>query len=242
MKLILLVLALGIGCSVYAEDYRLFTGKDGRAIEAKIVKADPRTGKVTVLRLDSRRSITVPATVFSKADQAYIKEWMTAQDFLSNSKLRISIKKKKGKSGKSAETKKAKPPCSYEIELQNRSGTSFQNLTVEYCMYMTKESMGGKETLTTKSDEWIQISLGEKERQTKTTQTVELFRYYTSQVETTYYYNGSYDTSVSYNKVAEDNLEGIRIRVHYTSPSGTRFTREICEPSSIENEYAWGAR
>ncbi|MEA2068999.1 MAG: hypothetical protein U9P12_07355 [Verrucomicrobiota bacterium] len=93
-------------------------GKDGREILAKIARVDLRAGKVTV---------------FFEADQAYIKEWMAAQAFLSSSKFRVSIEKKKGKTGDSKyQTKRPKPPCSYDIKLNNRSVDLIDGMHIEY--------------------------------------------------------------------------------------------------------------
>ncbi len=129
------------GFSTQAEsDYRIFTDTEGRAIEGRIMSYDVRSGNITVERANHRKA-TVLATIFSETDQAYIKERLSAQDFLSNSKLWISVQKKKGKV--KSQTKRPIPPCSYEIQMDNRSGVSFDNISVEYYLYMNSHSFNG---------------------------------------------------------------------------------------------------
>lgn len=222
-----------------AGEYRTFTGKDGREIQAKIIKVDSRSDKVTVER-DNRRRITVPATIFSDADQTYIKEWVAAQDFMSSSKLKVSVEKEKGKTGSDkSQTKRPKPPCHYEIVLNNRSGNNFDDIRIEYCTYMNKESLkGGTDELSVGCGQIDQVKFVQGRFSAKTP-FIKLYRYYTAHYEVSYDSSGYPVSDTSYNKVAEDNLEGIRVRISYRAPSGTVFTREICEPDSIANKYGW---
>jgi hypothetical protein len=241
MKRILMVLAAGVclGC-LGEEGFRIFTGNEGRVIEARILSCDARTGKVTVERND-RRKITVPSTVFSEADQAYIKEWISAQDFLSESKLRISVSKKKGKTGDDkSQTKRPKSPVHYEITLENRSGAPIAGIRLEYCLFMNSENLrGGEDRLSVECGASDPIRVEDRGRHMLETKEVELFRYYTEQHETWVNSDGSVEYNTSYNKMSEDNMEGIRVRAYFTTPSGKLFTREVCDPSSIGKEFAW---
>ncbi|VGO11549.1 hypothetical protein PDESU_00094 [Pontiella desulfatans] len=235
---VLLVLALALS-SFGDGEYRTFTDQDGREIKAKLIKVDTRSGKITVER-DDRRKVTVPANIFSEADQAYIKEWLAAQNFLSNSKLRVNVDKRKGTAGETSETKRAKSPCFYEIQLDNKSGAPFEGIWIEYCMYMNTENLaGGADKLTVETGKSKVLRLPVRGKHLETTKEIKLFRYYQAQLETTYYSDGTVDRNTSYNKMSEDNMEGIRVRVYLKTPAGNTFMREICDPSSVEKEYTW---
>ncbi|VGO21099.1 hypothetical protein [Pontiella sulfatireligans] len=242
MKSVWMGLVLGVCASAFPdEDYRTFTGTDGRGIKAKIVKCDLRSGKVTVER-ENRRKITVPVDVFSFADQAYIKDWLALQNFLSNSKLRVSVDKRKGKAGETSETKRAKPPCFYEIQLDNKSGAVFDGIWVEYCMYMNTEGFkGAPDKLTVEAEKSDVFKLPVQGKHLEMTKEVKLFRYYTAQTDHSFDSSGYPDSSTSYNKTFEDNMEGIRVRIYLKTPTGNTFMREICDPASVEDKYAWKA-
>ena len=240
MKWMIAGLVWGMCWSCFsAEDYRIFTDREGRVIEAKVVRFDPRSGKVTIER-NNRRKATVSITIFSEADQAYIKEWISAQDFLSNSKLRISIAKKQGKTpSKKNKTQRAKPPCHYEIRLLPSKGTSFETIRIEYCMYIYKDKSKGEDTLSIRKDRTDNIRLVAQKQHIEKTKEVKLYRYYSQQSEQISDGYGGYTTGYSYNKTSENDLKGIRVRVYLTTPCGNEFMREICEPASLAKKYEW---
>lgn len=104
------VLVLGLVFTIMADEYRSFTDKEGREIMAKIIKIDSRSDKVTIQR-DDRRRVTVPANIFSVPDQTYISEWVAAQAFMSSSKLKVSVDKKRVRPiGMNRRLKKKKNP------------------------------------------------------------------------------------------------------------------------------------
>ena len=234
------VWVLGLCFGGYAEgEYRLFTDQEGRIINAKVIQFDPRSEKVTVER-DNRRRVTVPVRIFSAADQEYIQEWFSAQAFLSNSKLRVKVEKEKGKTVGKSQTKRSKPPCHYEISLDNRSGSPLEGIRVEYCMYVVTDFSGGKDDVVkVEHGSFDTFSLGNRAQKSMETKTVKLYRYYSEQLDTTYDSYGGFDTSISYNKTKEEGLEGIRVRIYLKTKKGSEFMREICEPDSVEGKYGW---
>lgn len=245
MKWMIAVLVWGMcGSCFSAEDYRTFTDKEGRTIKAKVVKFDPRSGKVTIQR-DNHRKVTVSASIFSEADQTYIEEWLSVQDFLSNSKLRISIVKKQGKSCKTGndfedQTKRAKSPCHYEIQLMPSLKTSFGRMRIEYCMYIDHDNKKGKDVLSVETGSFNHFFVVAGKRHSEKTKEVQLFRYYTRQTDFggADGYGGTV-TSYSYNKTSEDDLKGVWIRIYLETDSGNEVMREICEPASLSKRYKW---
>ncbi len=240
MKWMMVVLVLGMCWPGYsAEDYRIFTDKENRAVEAKVVHFDSRSGKVTLKSRKHRKSI-VSISIFSEEDQAYIKEWLSVQNFLSNSKLRISIVKKQGKTPSVRDkTKRAKPPCHYEIWLMPSTGTSFETMRIEYCMYVNTDRSKGEDVLKFEKGRFNKVLVVEGKRHSEKTKEVKLFRYYSLQRESTPNGRGGSTVSYSHNKIAEDDLKGIRVRVYLRTPCGNEFMREICEPSSLAKKYEW---
>jgi len=241
MKWMIAGLVWGMCWSCFsAEDYRIFTDNEDRTVEAKIVKFDARSGKVT-LESRKRRKVTVMATIFSEEDQDYIKEWISVRDFLSNSKLRISIVKKQGKRGNTKNLiQRTKPPCHYEIQLMPSLKTSFGRMRIEYCMYIDHDNKKGKDVLSVETGSFNHFFVVAGKRHSEKTKEVQLFRYYTKQTDFggADGYGGTV-TSYSYNKTAEDDLKGIWVRVYLTTPSGRVLMREVCEPASIAKKYEW---
>ena len=56
---------------------REFTGKNGKKIEAEIISKTPDTVE---LKLDTGKTVTVPLTSLSDADQLYIRVWESPED------------------------------------------------------------------------------------------------------------------------------------------------------------------
>ncbi|BCX49712.1 hypothetical protein HAHE_36200 [Haloferula helveola] len=56
---------------------REFTGKNGKKIEAEIISKTPDTVE---LKLDTGKTVTVPLTSLSEADQLYIRVWESPED------------------------------------------------------------------------------------------------------------------------------------------------------------------
>lgn len=79
MRKLLILLLLTLSVATFADEYRTFTDKNGRAIKAKIIKVDAQRQKVTMER-DTKKKTTVPISAFSEADQKYINEWSPAAE------------------------------------------------------------------------------------------------------------------------------------------------------------------
>ena len=72
-----LSLAMCTSISSVADNYRTFTDKEGRTVNARILKVHSETRKITLER-DNKKIVIVPVSIFSKADQTYISEWSPA--------------------------------------------------------------------------------------------------------------------------------------------------------------------
>lgn len=238
---IIAALVVGLVGNIFSQDFRIFTSLDGREIEAKLVKVDPRTKKVTLERRN-RKKAAIPVNALSETDQTYIKDWASAQDFLSNSKFRISLEKRKDSvNEKRVETKRPKAPCYYEIKFQNRSSADLSGLKAEYCIYKVIDRSRGSanDSVEVIHDRKSNIALDAGAEFLWQTEQVKLYRIYSAQMESSYDQYGSLSYSTSYNKVSEDDVEGLWVKLTYTTSMGNTFSREICEPDSIRDDFTW---
>jgi hypothetical protein len=234
MKTIILIVFSIALSALGEEEYRTFTDAEGREIKAKVLKVDPRSGQVTVER-DNQRRVTVAPTVFSKSDQAYIKEWQATQAFMSNSKLRISVERKKGqKPSDGSEEKKPKTPVYFEVELENRSGAVIDQVGLSYTIYVGGGRLGVGGSLSGKTESF---SLAPKEKKVVTSKTAQPYVYSVISRDpyTDYFGNLMYETSVK--KQGEDDVEGIKVRVSMKMKSGNVFTRDIFRPETLAKKY-----
>ncbi|MDF7824035.1 hypothetical protein P4B35_08420 [Pontiellaceae bacterium B12227] len=241
MYRICIFLMLGLSLSVFADEgYRLFKDEEGREIRGKLVKVDARSGKVTVQR-EGGRKVTVPSDIFSAPDQAYIKEWLEAQDFLSKSKVRITIEKRKGKvESKRLEVKRPKAPQYYDITIANKSAQSFSNLSLEYCIYkVTDFSRSSEEKVEVVAKRHNGIGLSAGKKFFIETEKVALFRLYDAQTDVSTDAYGSSTYSTSYNKKSEDDVKGVWLKLTYKSPQGNSFVRELCLPDNVRETFRW---
>lgn len=156
---------LGIGYLVFAavvsaeekSDFHAFTAKDGRAIEAKIVKYDTLTGKTTFQLRNGRKS-TVVLSIFCEADQIIIKDWYLSRELFSSSKLVVKIDKKTITADRYHEKRgdwQSHFPgmdfedVAFDVKIDNRSNVDLKALTVDYCIfYISKrKEFSGKSEL-----------------------------------------------------------------------------------------------
>lgn len=74
MKCITLISLVFASAIVSASEFRTFTSSDDRTISAKILKTNSALKKVTLLK-ENGKQVTVPISLFSEPDQAYITSW-----------------------------------------------------------------------------------------------------------------------------------------------------------------------
>lgn len=120
-----------------AAEYRQFTNKEGRSIEAMIlsVAQDRRTLKI---RLRDGKEIEMEALLLSLDDQQYLKEWLAGQPGGgSNYRLNVSLEKM---TGKATERERAdiyrfttEYPA-YRIKVHNLSREAARGMVVEYLL------------------------------------------------------------------------------------------------------------
>lgn len=221
-----------------------FTTPDGRSLEAAILQYDARKGKIQIERADGKKLWTLPS-VFIEKDQAYVQQWIVADQFMSPIKFKIKGQPQKdtsvsfrtvgGDQVKSGE----KTSIVYELSLANRGGIAFRDIRIEYRAFIkcagyegredSSRIDGGKLTLD-------KIPSGE----TKSCTLPPIGIATTFRVQTDYdSYSG---TSTSYEiKIHQENLKGFWVKVYGPSVDGKPSVREWCYPSDTMEDFAWQA-
>lgn len=231
--------------SASAEDgYRLFTATDGRSMEGQLLEYNPSTQKIRIQRRGGKK-LWVSPEIFCQTDLNYIRDWIKASTFMSNSNFRISIKKAKSTRGKTELIRTEK--VSFEVTLKNATKDSLADLKIEYCYYITRVGMG--ELKDQERVEYIPgqaVSIPPSRPLKLQTQSTKLTTTYKKKTEIVRNYssNGSYTTStnVSKVKVSDDKLDGIWIRILGPTLDGKRLYRDITYPTKLMENRTWGSK
>lgn len=104
-------------------EFRAFTAKDGRTLEARIVGHLPAKGQVQIERRTGKK-IWVKPDIFSEADQAYIQSWLMVEQFADS--LKVSTEEQDGHL----------QSIYYLLTLENRGNVDFRGLYMDYRMYL----------------------------------------------------------------------------------------------------------
>jgi hypothetical protein len=99
---------------------RVFTLPDGNALTLKVLDWNPQRKKFHVENSKGKRVWVNPGT-FAGADQGFLKEWISAQGFLSNNRLYVSAKRE-AKGGY----------VFYTISLHNKTSVDYEKITMKY--------------------------------------------------------------------------------------------------------------
>ncbi len=238
----LVAVLLSSGLQASAENgIRVFTDEQGRAVEARIVSVDSVKGTIQLEREDGQRFWVSPKR-FSADDQTYIRQWADANRVLSEKSLRISFKKKRLESfnrkkmgGVANGFSKGEVIC-YEVTLTNRSKRQIVGLRLE-SMYFVRVSSRNHETIKHVGPGTGLVSLIEPGksvtlRTTKLTLEEKFNRIAVSEP-------GTVTLGYDENKISEDELMGIWLKIYGPEVDGERVVRDVCEPSGLDGDVEW---
>lgn len=119
---------------VAGSEFRVFIGQNGKTVRGKILAFNSRNETVTITK-ESGSTLKVNLGIFSKADQAYVREWYRIKEFYSQNRLRISARKKQKIFRTELLICRNEIEIVYSILLENRSDCDLKDLTVDYCIY-----------------------------------------------------------------------------------------------------------
>jgi len=206
-----------------------FTTPDGRSLNATIKDYNDRTGKIQLKREDGKELWTLP-TVFSEPDQEYIQQWISADQFMSPMKFKIT-----GDSSKNKISKK-RTQVGYEITLENKTDFPLTNLKIEYRAFILSQGYEGLgDTSRVDGGQLLIAEIPAGEQVSKKTLSIDLITTFRWVTETSY--NGG---STSYEKkTTAEHLKGFWIKVYGSAIDGTPTIREWCYPADTSDDFAW---
>ena len=224
-----------------------FTTPDGRTLKASIIQYDAAKNSIRIQREDGAKFWTAP-TAFTEADQAYIQQWILADQFLSSMRFKID-----GKSNEETDIQyktvdgdrikeSEKTTVDYQLTLLNRTAYALKNLRIEYRAFIQRTGYGNhKDQNRVVSGK---VSLNEIDAG-KTG----ICHIPTLELETVYQTRRDISTSdtgrISYSSYAvktnEDDLKGIWVRVYGPSLDGEQLYREWCYPADTMKRFEWTA-
>jgi len=148
------ILILVLTTRLSAEEYRVFTDTQNRTIQAKPINV---VGNQIRIQRDDGSEFNVSITLFSEADQTYLKDWMIR--FLSehDRMLDIEAKRHTGKVTKTKEdvtlttgkiVKNARYikefDAGYKIVIKNKSKNTFEHLNAKYILFSEQDAIAAK--------------------------------------------------------------------------------------------------
>lgn len=221
--------------------YHEFMGKNGKSLRAKVLAFD-NFRKLVTLQKESGRTHKVDPGLFSDEDQTYIRNWLLVRGFNSESKFKVSAKRKQfdvdrerhvnGYTGlQNAQT--TVKEVGYEILLENRIAESLKDLTIEYCIYYEQERASSGKQVTDDGVKHGVLQIGQLASRAKAnliTDPVKLFRYELN--SDWHYYSGAENTQ-------KGKVIGIWLRIHLPLSGGQKITRQYSLPESIKDKREW---
>ncbi|MBN2162834.1 MAG: hypothetical protein JXR25_01875 [Pontiellaceae bacterium] len=249
-RMLTVVFAFIMALAVRAEEYRVFTDAQGRAIEAKIISYDSVKAVIEMERKDGQR-FKVSPKLFSEDDRTYIRQWIDAYRILSDDSLQVSFSKKNVDSFKEGltdvevgvEAHKGDIIC-YEMTFKNRSKKPIENLKLEYRIFVMvkdKENGDSVKKLETQTASIATIEPG-KSITIKTVEATVEEKYTRTKIEDPR--RGDEEDSVryEYDKVSEEDLMGIWLKIYGPVIEGEPTVRDVCDPDKLPKESNWDGK
>jgi len=231
-------------------ELHVFSLPDGQVLEAKIVSFDAKSGRVVLERKDGKRAKVNPSG-FVGADQQYIKEWVTANTFLSERTLKVECENRQVNKWKEKETRSIKyssgdivenfvhnvikyEQITYEFTFENKAATSIQGLRLEYCIYYEQSAMSRDVAPAIESKTLIgKMDLPEIAAKNAVTVSTVPVMIYEDDINPVPQLGGDQ------RRPGEGEIVGIRARLIFKKGE-EETVREIYEPDSLSaEEYPW---
>lgn len=255
--------AIAVGAVEGAPVYRTFTNTEGQTIQARIIRYDEVGNRIQIERKDGKNKDWAALSVFSKSDQEYIQEWIAADLMLNEKSLLVDIDKKSekmesdvdytfveprgGSTGtweRAEDSRLDREAVHYQVRFRNSGSDDIQNLKIEYCIYLVKESGGRRLNSGSVTNGVIELGGLSKDHYKETeTQEVITSKYYERRYVSTYDSTTGAKKSSSYlTKISEVEVEGIWIRITGPELEGLPVVRDVYYPRGFEKKgYQWNS-
>lgn len=210
------------------QEFRNFPGENGKNVRGRILAYNPNTETVTIAT-ENGKTVKTDLSIFSKANQAYVREWDLIKAFFTQNRFCISVRKKKSETGAELLIWRPEEEIVYGILLENRSDYDLKGLTVDYCIYFEPDRLDYREQVESPCVKCGTLKIGTLAAGEKTqveTQSVNFpkeggFEYYKD------------------NTVPAGETLGIWIRIYLPLKSGNNAMREYAKPTDLMNDREW---
>ena len=240
MKYWLWGIVLGILCGgAWADDaYREFTNTQGQSIRGRVLSFDAVKGVVQI-EAENGKKARIPLAGLVEKDQEYIQAWGNAQNFMNESRFRISAnrnrEKNEGKSGQQGVLDRDVKNVGYDITLDNRSDIALANIQLEYCIFYEQEDFkaGADKAVCEQGIYCGTLDVdGIPARSDKVLQTAEVI-VFKEELDSGYYYTSGRPN------VKHGQVHGVWLRASIALPNGERVFRDYCLPDSLPSSKTW---
>lgn len=225
------ILAILLPVIADCSDFRTFTDKQGRQMQAKInqvsgndVFIERRDGLVT----------KVSAAIFSEEDQVFVRQWARQQNLKDGAiEARFSDKESEKTTISSGGIKSTKYDAHYEVVLKNTTDQEIQDIRLEYLMLKFKDQMAAKrrsqgDLERKKGKIHLERLSGRSEQRLPTNS----FPMRETELEPGYVWGGA---EAGKARDSKDTLEGIWVKVY----AGDLLVLEDARPKSLMRKEVW---
>ena len=212
-------------------DFRTFTDKQGRQMQAKINQV---SGNDVFIERRDGLATKVSAAIFSEEDQAFIRQWAVNQALKNGA---IEVRFSDEESGKttvsSGGIKTTKYDAHYEVILKNTTDDAIGDIHVEYLMLKFEDKMAAKkrsegELERKKGKMHLERLSGRSEKRLPT----DSFPMRETELEPGYVWGGA---EAGKARDSKDKLEGIWVKVFV----GDLLVLEDARPQSLMRKEVW---
>lgn len=199
---------------------REFTLQDGQTLTLKVIDWNEQNKKFQVENEKGKRTWISPKS-FQDSDQAYFKEWIIAQWFLSNDKVYVSAKRAM-----------RHDHVTYNVSIQNKTPVDYDKVTLKYEVVRVLDNYETKKQEDKNVPGKIFVgSLKAGSRRDFKTQPVRASETYVmvetkDPVRVTSGVGYTYTNEVP-RKVGKEKVNGVRLKFHGPKLNGAQIIREV---------------
>ena len=226
------------------EEYRIFMGRDGIGVEAKIIQYDAAKETVYLEKKDSRKHVNMSIGLFSDLDQNYIKEWPLIEAFMSKASLKLSAEKKKYTENVVFDTiykTITEESVNFIVKLTKNREIDFPQIEMEYCIAWEEENYDSSKTFKKGQTKDTVMTPKYKSGTFVIAPTKEASELITDTVKLTFLdreFNPKLNQSGS-GRHLRSKMTGIWIKMYMKTPSGRIVVRDYCNPENLKDECTW---
>ena len=212
------------------QEFRVFVTRSGKTVKGRVRAYNPDNGIVAIAK-ENGKTHKIDLSIFSKADQAYVREWHLIKAFFSQDRFHISVRKKRSGAGTELLIWRSEVEIVYGIMLENRSDYDLEGLSVAYCIYCEPDRSGYREQVESQGIKCGTLNIGTLAAGEKT------------QVETQPVVVPNEGGLEYYkdNKVPSEKTLGIWVRIYLPLADKRRAMREFAMPNSIMKTRKWAS-